>query len=277
MIFIGFSVIVELVILFGFLSYYFSKTNMHSSGDSRNLRSHPFRVSCPRTRIPMPDELNFVNSSWNMSLKEAYSIWYLPPADKAKTMKKIIYELADEYNGSYHDPHATLYGAIYSTDVTYLLEKTKMLASTIPPMHMRFRKIDIMNFRKLSRFRGGVTLRYVESPAFKRAAIFAANAFNRTDYQHPHTTLLYDREGNAAGRTCLNETIAEIFRVYHGQFTSQKNVKKISVVDLMSWKADSIALVYTPIRDHFLSTQDMKDLISQWKLIEAFPLKGSAY
>jgi hypothetical protein len=273
----GLGIMLELIILCSLLGYFFDEFYLPHLHATNHLRSDPSFIE---TRVTLSDKnarSDFQDPSWDTSYKEAYSLWYLPPAKIAKPMKQLIDHLADQYNGTYHDPHVTLYGPIYSTDLKSLHKASKQLASSIPATQMNYNRIDVKAFRPSSRFRGGIAIRYEETPSFKKAAIHAASIFNHTDYQHPHTSLLYDHDGNSAEKSHLNESIVELFRMfYNQQFSSKESFQTTSAANLFSWKAEAIALVYTPLRDHFLNTHDIKTIVSRWRIIETYLLTGSS-
>lgn len=52
------------------------------------------------------------------TIQQTYSLWLEPQGSLQKALKAEINSLGALYNGTFHDPHSTLYGPIISTNLT---------------------------------------------------------------------------------------------------------------------------------------------------------------
>lgn len=193
---------------------------------------------------------------------QAYSLWF-QPSEKHKfdVLLNEINTLAKEYSGTFHQPHATLYGAIYTENETYVTETAKYLASVISPITLQYNYMDSKKPNLNKRWRAGLTIRYVHNDNFTSAALVAMGSVRAKDCQLPHTTMLYDFNGEA----------------YEDLSAVEKSVNRLEKhlghnLSSFHWVAQSIAVVYTPLRDHWKSAEDMRTIVGHWKKIASFPL-----
>lgn len=122
---------------------------------------------------------------------------------------------------------------------------------------MIFDHLEIKKFQKHTRWRGGLVIRYVQTNETTSAMRLAADYFNSSTPQRPHLTLLYDYDGYSSNVPNVNITVLKRLE--------EKGVN-------LSWTAKSIAIVYTPIRKHFKSSQDMRNLVNHWSVVTRYQL-----
>ena len=84
----------------------------------------------------------------------AYSLWLLPPRELAKRLKTEIIRLGTEFNGTFHEPHVTLYGAIYTTNFKSVMEIARNLAKNIGPLFLSYDNITHSIYSTKRRWRG---------------------------------------------------------------------------------------------------------------------------
>jgi len=194
----------------------------------------------------------------------AYSLWLQPAEpEKFEILQDEIRYLAKKYNGTYHQPHATLYGAIYTTNESYVLETARYLATVIKPLILTYDYMDSNAPRLNSRWRGGLTIRYKYNKYFTEAAMVAMGAVRAKACSKPHTSMLYDFDGGSYDH---KQSVEE----------SEKRLEeRLGYKNLSSnffWQADSVAVFYTPLRDHWKSSADMSTIVGNWKRVAVFPM-----
>jgi hypothetical protein len=93
------------------------------------------------------------------------------------------------------------------------------------------------------------------------ATKFARECYrNMTIQQRPHMTLLYDFDGQSSLVLGLNESIWTHF------------IEKDEIN--LSWMANDIHVWYTPLRKNFYNVTDMRNIVSQWRRVASFKLRG---
>ena len=194
----------------------------------------------------------------------AYSIW-LQPAEVNifNAIQKVIKVLGSKYQGTFHQPHATLYGALYTADEEHVKAIAAKVASSIKAFSLRYKSIDCKKPDYTKRWPAGVTIRYHHDSSFMDAANLTMLAYNQTDMQKPHTTLLYDFNGDSyRDPVVLNETIYLLEKTL-GYPISQ-----------LTWTASTVNVIYTSLRNHWKSSKDMEEIVGKWKRVASYNMMG---
>ena len=194
----------------------------------------------------------------------AYSLWLQPAEqDIFDAFQREIKILGGRYKGTFHQPHATLYGALYTGDEEYVKAIAAEIASTMKPFYLRYKSIDCKQPNNTKRWRAGVTIRYHHDISFMNAANITMMAYNQTDMQKPHSTMLYDFNGDSyRDSLVLNRTISQL----------EKSLNHS--IEQLKWKADTIHVFYTPVRDHWKSSEDMQEIVGRWKRVASYKMMG---
>lgn len=219
------------------------------------------KVNLSQSFVPLSGS----EASGHFRYTHAYSIWLQPTqADNFGELQSEVVRMANKYIGTSHEPHATLYGPIYSTDETSIVRLAKNLATDIAPLLLKFESMDCKKLNVTKRWRSTLTIRYEENDVFTKAAKKAMVVYGGPSWQKPHSTMLYSFDG----RSCLNEsTIVEVTE-------SLEKGMKLKLSDF-KWTARTLAVYFTPLRDHWKSADDMIDIVAHWREIATFNLTGS--
>ena len=184
-------------------------------------------------------------------IEHAYSIWLQPAEqDIFNAFQRVIKILGSKYEGTFHQPHVTLYGALYTGDEEYVKAIAAEVASTMKPFYLLYKSIDCKQPNNTNRLRAGVTIRYHVDRSFMNAANRTMLAYNQSDIQKPHSTLLYDFNGDSyRDPLVLNRTINQL----------EKSLTYS--IEQLKWKADTIHVFYTPLRVHWKSSKDVEEIV----------------
>lgn len=191
--------------------------------------------------------------------QHAYSLWLQPPEPLRAALREEIRSLGLRFDGAIHEPHVTLFGAVYTTNETYVKSVARRLARTIRPFHLVYRSIENKLPNATKRWPAGLTLRYHHTAVVMDATKLACAAFNSHDQQKPHTSLLYDYDGDAWKDAALNDTVAR-------RLTRDKGLN-------LTWMASEIGVYYTPLRPLWRSAADMRRVVGTWRQIAVYPMK----
>jgi len=204
------------------------------------------------------------NHDFYYRFSHAYSIWLQPAEqDIFHALQRVIKAMGKKYQGTFHQPHATLYGALYTGDEEYVKAIAAEVASTTKPFLLRYKSIDCKQPNNTKRWRAGVTIRYHQDRSFMNAANITMLAYNQSDMQKPHTSLLYDFNGDSyRDPLVLNTTIDQLETILGYP------------IEQLKWKADTIHVYYTPLRDHWKSSKDMEEIVGRWKRVASYRMMG---
>jgi len=207
--------------------------------------------------LPLPLLTELVNPNDSHAFQHAYSLWFQPPPEIKAVLQQEINKLAEQFHGTKHEPHVTLYGAIYTTNISYVTSITQELAKKLKQtMVLKVKTVKISVFKPQNRWPSHISIQYEHSPPVISAMKLAAQMFNKTDVQVPHTSLLYDFTGKCTQSPNLNSTI-------FSRLLSQSN---------LSWSPSEVSVVYTPIRPQFKSVQDMQEMVLKWRKVATYKL-----
>jgi len=91
-------------------------------------------------------------------------------------------------------------------------------------------------------------------------------AVRATDCQTPHTTMLYDFDGESYNH---KQSVEE----------SEKRLEeRLGYKNLSSnffWQADSVAVFYTPLRDHWKRSADMSTIVGNFNMAKQLFRNGT--
>lgn len=222
------------------------------------------KVNLPRHTTSYVPQHGF-DKSGHHRFTHSYSIWLQPSEEvKFNILKDEIIRLANIYNGTNHGPHATLYGPIYTINESSVIDTAKRLAASIVPFDLRFKSLDCRSLNVTKRWRSTMTIRYEENDAFTSAAKKAMVAYEGSSEQKPHSTLLYNFDGSACNSS---STLVEVVESLEMRMKGKSSDFR--------WTAQTLAVYYTPLRDHWKSADDMIEVVGQWQSIATFALTGS--
>lgn len=191
------------------------------------------------------------------AFQHAYSIWFTPPPEIKAVLQGEIDKLAKQFSGTRHEPHVTLYGAIYTTNTSYVTSMTQELVKKLKnTIVLRAKTVKTSFFKPQNRWRSHISIQYENTPEIISMMKLAAQMFNATDVQRPHTTLLYDYTGKSTLEANLNSTI-------FSRICSQNN---------LTWSPTEVHVVYTPLRPQFKSVVDMQEMVLKWRKIVTYKL-----
>jgi hypothetical protein len=198
------------------------------------------------------------------TFQHAYSLWFQPSDRKIfDALRNQIQKYGRVYSGTFHEPHATLYGAIYSQNESFVKGIALELSHILTPLTLQYNFTDVKKFNPDKRWRGGLTVRYKATKEFKAAATIAATAFHATDIQKPHTSILYDYTGKSSEHYNLPSDFERSLLV-----DSNIDVHKLQ------WEANIIHVVYTPLRQYWKNEADQRAVVGLWKKVASFPMKA---
>jgi hypothetical protein len=221
------------------------------------------KLSNQISQAVIPEAVTSLNVQELDAIKPAYSLWLRPPEHLVRVFSDEIKLLGRRYNGTTHPPHVTLYGAVFTTNETYVKEVAKELSRSIPSFKLHYNFTELKKFNPTSRWRGGIAIRYKRTAEVKDIMKRASEAYGSTKTQIPHLTLLYDYDGGSfQDKNSAKDSDARLLKNAAGK-------------GLFSWTAQKVEVWYTPLRDHFRSSEDMRNIVSSWKYVATYPLQGS--
>lgn len=197
---------------------------------------------------------------------DAYGLWLQPSdADVYNALQEAIIYLGNKYEGTSHEPHATLFGAVYTTDEEYVKRIASSLAASMKPFALRYKLISHLVPNVTKRWRAGIALDYHSDASFVIAANVSAWAYNsRTITQKsPHTSLLYEFG----------------FDSYHHPEELNRTVERIEKrlgypISQLTWVADIIHVYHLSLRNHWINSRDMKDNVAKWRKVASYRMSG---
>lgn len=201
-----------------------------------------------------------VSKQVDSSYEHAYSLWLQPPIEIYRPLKLAMDKLAYVYNGTYHLPHCTLFGAVYTSNESFVIDITKQIAKKLTPFTLAYDHAEVKYFNPYKRWRAGLTIKYKASENFTVASKLAADLFHSTDVQKPHTSVVYDFDGKTAEH-------------YNLPTDFENMVKSASNLNLstMTWQVTEVHVYYTPLRQYWKSSEDQRMMVNMWRKIATFP------
>jgi 2'-5' RNA ligase len=257
--FISLSALAFMLGVYFFVPHIFS-SNIKGESSSASSKFSQTKKMLPKIIATSPKKVLCLDS-----IRPAYSLWLRPPEHLTCVFSDEIEILGRKYNGrrtAPHFPHLTLHGAVFTTNETYVKEIAKELSRSIPPFKLHYNFTELKLFNPTHQFRGGIAIRYKSSVEVTDIMKRAAEAYGSTKAQVPHLTLLYDYDGGSfQDKNSAKESEARLLKSTRGK--------------VFSWMAHEVEVWYTPLRDHFRSSEDMRNIVSSWKYVAKYPLLGS--
>jgi len=196
---------------------------------------------------------------------DAYGLWLQPSdADVYNALQESIIYLGNKYEGTSHEPHATLFGAVYTTDEEYVKRIASSLAASMKPFVLRYKLICHLVPNVTKRWRAGIAVDYHSDASFVIAANASALAYNSTIAEKPpHTSLLYEFG----------------FDSYHHPEELNRTVQRIEKrlgypISQLTWLADTIHVYHLSLRNHWINSRDMKDNVAKWHKVASYRMDG---
>lgn len=196
---------------------------------------------------------------------DAYGLWLQPSdADVYNALQEAILYLGNKYEGTSHEPHATLFGAVYTTDEEYVKRIASSLAASMTPFVLKYKLICHLVPNVTKQWRAGITIDYHSDVSFVIAANASARAYNSTRAQKlPHTSLLYEFG----------------FDSYHHPEELNRTVQRIEKrlgypISQLTWLADTIHVYHLSLRNHWINSRDMKDNVAKWRKVASYRMSG---
>jgi len=193
--------------------------------------------------------------------RDAYSLWLQPgDADVYNALQEAIIYLGNKYQGTSHEPHVTLLGAVYTSDEEYVKRVASSLASSMKPFDLRYKLISHLVPNITKQWRAGIAIDYHTDANYLIAANVSARAYNSTTTMlRPHTSLLYEFEFDSYNHPEeLNRTAERIER------------RLGYPISKLTWLADTIHVYHLSLRNHWINSKDMKDNVAKWRKVASY-------
>jgi hypothetical protein len=237
---------------------------------TENLVERVERAGIPISQISGSLQGKTLAEDPEYSLEYAYSLWLRPTRGVGQTFADEIKHLGTLFNGTLnHPPHVTLCGGIFTTNETFVVSRARDISKTIPPILLNYSRIEVQKFNPTARWRGGVLVCYKRDKHIMSAMELAYRSLSpyADQPQKPHLTLLYDYDGGSY-RDFLIHRNNTANKATSPPWPLKKPVS-------FTWVATEVEIWFTPVRKHFKSAEDMRNIVALWKKIATFKLEGS--